>query len=285
MQKVKQGSVAVVLVASFIALSIALAQWAPAPLGIDWRLTYRPAALAMFRGENPFDLSVAPEAPFFAAPWGLLPLLPVAFLPPETGRGMIMLGGFAVFAVAAIRLGAKPPALSLFLLSPPVLHCIVNANIEWLTVVGFIMPPQIGLFFVTVKPQTGFAVAVFWLFEAWRAGGLRRVVVVFSPIAVAYLVSFWLYGLWPLRLGSVLIYGQTFNASLWPLSIPVGLTLLVTAIQQRRVVWAMPASPCLSPYVLFHSWSAALAALVRRPLQLLAAIVGLWLVVLVELMR
>lgn len=285
MLTIKQGFIAVIFVVVFAGMSWLLAQLAPASLGIDWQLTYRPAALAMMRGENPYELSVAPTAPFFAAPWGLLPLLPVAFLPPELGRGVIMLGGLMVFAVSAVRFGAKPPALALFLLSPPVLHCIVNANIEWLIVAGFIMPPPIGLFFVTVKPQTGFAVAIFWLFESWREGGLRRVVLVFFPVCIAYLLSFWLYGLWPLRLGNVLTYGQSFNASLWPLSIPVGLVLLVTAIRQRHMEWAMPASPCLSPYVLFHSWSAALMALMRQPVQLMAATTGLWLIVLGELTR
>jgi hypothetical protein len=57
----------------------------PPSLGIDWQLTYRPAALALWRGENPYNPAIAPQAPFFAAPWGLLPLLPLSLLPVEVG--------------------------------------------------------------------------------------------------------------------------------------------------------------------------------------------------------
>lgn len=279
----RQAGLATLALALFGVLAWQLALAAPEPLGIDWRLTYRPAALALMSGANPYDPAVAPEAPFFAAPWGLLPLLPFAFLPAEIGRGFIMFGGLLVFAAVAYRLGASPGAMALFLLSPPVVHCIVNANIEWIPLAGLVLPPPVGLFFLAVKPQTGFAVGVFWLFEAWRAGGPRRVLWTFTPVTAALLLSFALYGLWPLRLGSALTFGHAFNASLWPLSIPVGLALLVTAVQRRRVEWAMPASPCLSPYVLFHAWSVAVAALIRQPLQLLVAVASLWVVTLLGL--
>lgn len=267
----------------FVIAVIAVVALVPPALGIDWRQTYRPASVAILQGRNPYDVSVAPDAPFFAAPWGLLPLLPIALLPVELGRAVIMVGGLFVFAYTAKKLGATPIAMIAFLLSPPVMHCIVNANVEWLPLLGFVLPPPIGLFFIAVKPQTGFAVGVFWLVEAWRTGRTRQVVRTFAPISAAFLISFVLYGIWPLRLGTVLTYGSGFNSSLWPLSLPIGLALLVTSIQKRQMAYAMPASPCLSSYVLFHSWSSAMAALITLPLQLITAVVGLWIVVLMRL--
>jgi hypothetical protein len=166
----------VLALASFTGLVALMSYTIPDALGIDWRLTYRPAALALLRGDSPYGVGVAPEAPFFAAPWGLLPLLPLAWLPAQTGRLVVMLAGVVVFAYAAYRLGASPFAMAVFLVSPPVVHCIVNANIEWLPLLGFALPPRLGLLLVTIKPQTGVAVAVFWLVEGWRKGGWREIV-------------------------------------------------------------------------------------------------------------
>jgi hypothetical protein len=148
---------------------------------------------------------------------------------------------------------------------------------------GFILPPQIGLFLISVKPQTGFAVGIFWLFAAWRKGGWREVVYTFAPVTIALLLSFVLYGPWLFKVGGVLGIATNFNASLWPLSIPIGLTLIVTAIRKKEIRFAMPASPCLSPYVLFHSWSSALVALAGHKMELITAVIGLWIVVILQL--
>jgi hypothetical protein len=44
----------------------------------------------------------------------------------------------------------------------------------------------------------------------------------------------------------------------------------------------MAASPCLSPYVLLHSWSAALVALSRQQAEMVAAVIGLWLLIIIR---
>jgi hypothetical protein len=269
---------------TFMAFIGAMSYALPAPLGIDWRLTYRPAALALWRGDNPYNPAIAPEAPFFAAPWALLPLLPLTLLPVEIGRVVVMVGGMLVFAYTAWRLGANPLTLAAFLLSPPVMHCVVNANIEWLPLLGFVLPPAAGLFFVAIKPQTGLAVAIFWLIEGWRNGGWRRVVKIFAPVTVAFLVSFLLYGLWPLRMTQVLGYAASFNSSLWPGAVPVGLALIATALQKRAIKYAIAASPCLSPYVLLHTWSSTMLSLVGQPLQLVIVVVGWWVVLAISML-
>ena len=252
------------------------------PPSTDWRLTYRPATQAILHGRNPYAADVAPGAPFSAAPWSLLPLIPLAVLPLSIGSALLLLASLAAFAYSTWRLGAGPIALGVFLVSPPVVHCLLNGNIEWIPLLGFVLPPRIGLFFVAVKPQTGFAVGIFWLAEAWRRGGWRETWRVFSPVTVALLASFLLFGLWPFRLDDLLTIANRFNASLWPMSIPAGLTLIVTAVRQRKAEYAMPASPCLSPYVLFHSWSSAVIALSAHKIEMVTAVVGLWVLVLVQ---
>ncbi len=267
---------AILVVVLVVVMSLTL------PPGIDWRDTYRPATLAMLQGRNPYDLEVAPEAPFFAAPWGLLPLIPLALLPLEVGRSILLIISLISFAYTGKRLGANRIGLAAFLLSPPVMHCLLNANVEWLPLLGFVLPPQIGLFFIAVKPQTGFAVGIFWLFQAWRQGGWREVIRIFTPVTLVLFLSFLLYGPWPFRFGNVFGIARTFNASLWPMSIPVGLTLIVTAVRQKKIKYAMPASPCLAPYVLFHSWSSALVALSAQTTEMVTAVIGLWLLVILR---
>ena len=247
------------------------------PPGIDWRDTYRPATLALLSGKSPYSIDI-----FFAAPWGLIPLIPFALLPVNLGRAILFLIGISSFAFTAHRLGAKPPALIAFLLSPPVAHCLLNSNIEWLPLLGFIMPPQIGLFFIVIKPQIGIGVGLFWLIEAWRSGGFREAIRVFLPVSLAISISFIIFGLWPLRFSDTLTLARAYNASLWPSSIPIGLALLVASIHKRNIKYAMASSPCLSPYVLLHAWVVALVPVLSQPIETIAAVIGLWILVIIR---
>jgi hypothetical protein len=248
-----------------------------APTGIDWHDTFRPAAQELVLTGDPYRIEG-----YRYAPWTLLPFLPIAFLPERVGYAIMTVGGLAAFGWTAYRMGARPTAFAAFVLSPPVLHCLLNGNIDWLVLLGFVLPPQIGLLLIAIKPQVSSAVALFWLVEAFRKGGWREVVRVFWPVTVALGVSFLVYGLWPLYfMRSLTLW---WNASLWPASIPIGLGLLVTSLRKRNISYAMGASPCLSPYVLFHSWSGALVAIVSLPYETLVVVAALWVWVLIRLM-
>ena len=245
------------------------------PPGIDWHETFRPAAVAVLHATSPYSVPG-----FLNPPWAALPFLPLALLPENVGRAIVFLGSGAALGFSAYRLGAKPLALAAFLFSPLVMHGLLNASIDWLVLLGFILPPQIGLFFVIIKPQVGFTLVLFWLVESWRKGGIKETARVFWPVTLATLASFLVFGLWPLRFGQTLSYW--WNASLWPLSIPVGLALLVAAYKKRNARYAMGAAPCLSPYVLFHSWMGALVALVDSQAETVAAVLGLWALVIIR---
>jgi hypothetical protein len=57
---------------------------------------------------------------------------------------------------------------------------------------------------------------------------------------------------------------------------------MVAAFRRREKRYAMAASPALSPYVLFHSWSAALAALLPEQAEFIAAVIGLWILIIIR---
>ena len=261
--------ITILLVGLIFAISYVL------PPGIDWDETYFPAARELLFGRNPYNVQG-----FFHPTWTLFPILPLALLPSNVGRAAFLVLSLFAFGYSAFRLGAKPLALGAFLISPPVLHCLLNANIDWMPVLGFVLPPQIGLFLVVIKPQVGSTVALFWLIEAWRKNGWREVLRVFAPVTLGLLLSFAIFGLWPLRYGKTLSFW--WNASLWPMSIPVGLALVMASIRKRKMEYAMGAAPCLSPYVLFHSWSGALAAILSAQAETLVAVVGLWILVILR---
>lgn len=238
--------------------------------GVDWVHVFQPAARALLRWQSPYTVEG-----YFNAPWSLLPLLPLAVLPDNWGYASLVLFSLIAFTYTAYRLGAKPLAMIALLLSPPVIHDLLNGNIDALVVLGFVFPPQIGLFFLLIKPQIGIAVALFWLIEAWRQNKLKEILRVFTPCGLVFLGSFLIYGFWPIRFGIEI--GLWWNASLWPVSIPVGIVLVVAAIRRRQIRFAMAASPCFSPYVLLHSWVGALLALVAQTPEFIAAVFGLWL--------
>jgi hypothetical protein len=242
--------------------------------GVDWYQSYRPAVWELLSLRTPYTQDV--QNP----PWILIPMVPLALLPARVGRAAYLVISFLGFAYVAYRMGAKPIPLAAFLLSPPVLQSLVNANVDWLVLLGVVLPPHIGLFFLVIKPQIGFGVGLLWLVEAWQREGWREVIRVFGPVGIALVLSFVAFGLWPLTYQVNM--GLWWNASLWPTSIPVGLVLLAAAIRMRKVEYALGAAPCLSPYVLLHSWSGALAALLRSPYELIAAVLGLWVLVLIR---
>jgi hypothetical protein len=228
-------------------------------------------------GKSPFSADI-----YFPAPWSLIPLLPLALLPVDVGRAVLLLASIIAFAFVAYRMGARPISLVAFLLSPPVLHCLLNGNIECLALLGLALPPQIGLLLVLIKPQIGLAVALFWAVEAWREGGIVRLVRVYWPVTLVTLLSVALFGPWPLRFLETPGLVSAYNASLWPASIPVGMALLVASIRTREIRFALAASPCLSPVVLLHAWSGALVAVVASTAELVAAVLGLWVLAMMQ---
>jgi len=252
------------------------------PPGVDWQNSIRPAVFELLSGRSPYHLDLGIQGSwdpyaFFNAPWALLPLIPLALLPVQIGRALLVIISLLSYGYVAHRLGAKPLVIGLLLVSPPVMHELLVGNIDWLAVLGFILPPQIGLFFVAIKPQVGVGVAVFWLVEAWRKGDWREVLRVFWPITAALALSMLIFGPWPLRFETQT--GVWWNASLWPMSIPVGLALLVTAVRKRKIEFAMAASPCLSPYLMMHSWIGALLALSASLPEMTAAVIGFWILI------
>ena len=244
--------------------------------GIDWYQTWRPALLAWLAGGDPYSVPT-----FYGPPWALLPMAPLALLPPAWGRWALFALSLAGLAAAARYAGHGRAGVVLLLLSPPAVHGLLNANIDWLPLLALGMPRPVGLLFLAAKPQIGAGVAAYWLIEAIWRGGLNGLIDTAGPLALALIWSLAAFGPWPLRMMAA--PGAWFNAApavlLGPgVALAIAAGLLLLAVRSGRVRWALPAGPIAAPYLLFHSWVGVLAAL---PVGLLAlADVGLWWVVL-----
>ncbi|NLX08029.1 MAG: hypothetical protein GXY36_00075 [Chloroflexi bacterium] len=238
------------------------------PPACDWEGTFYPVALKVTTLQSPY------ENPYYKyVPWAVVPLIPFA-LDETIGRAALFVVSVLVYAGVAVRLGARPLAMALFLISPPVLQTLISSNLEWLVFASFFLPPSLGMFGVLIKPQVGIGVAMLWVAEAWRLGGILRVVRITAPVTTALLLSFALYGFWPAN--SVDTIGYEHNVSFWPWGLPVGIILLLLSIRLRGLRPAIAAAPFLSPYLMLQSYAGVLLAVVNRTLILGLLVTGMW---------
>lgn len=246
---------------------------------VDWFGAYLPGVRDLLHGVNPYTDNLG----FYNPPWVLLLVAPFALLPPEISVYAYL--GFTIFSYAFIarKLGAGPLAWTAFVLSPPVLLSLIVLNVDVFVLWGFLLPPPLALLFVLIKPQMGAIFAVYLLLEAWRTGGIRKLISTAWPTAVAFLISFLMFGNWITlqaasggnwRPGTLL--EQRWNMSVFPYGLLLGIPLLVAALVLRKKDAAKAASPFFSPYVTMASWSASLAGCLRNDTLTVLAVATLY---------
>lgn len=245
-------------------------------VGVDWKETFYPASQAVFEGHSPYTVTT-----FRNAPWTILLILPFALFSEKIGGILFFMASFAAYAWTAYRLKASRRALVVFLFSPPVIYGMRMLNVDIFVLIGFVLPAQIGLFLVIIKPQMGIAMIPFWLIKAYKVGGTKEVIRTFAPITVALSLSFLFFGNWISgRQGD--LFGSFWNASLWPWAIPIGIVLVALSLRDLREDFAMAASPFLSPYLAYHSWVSVLAGLIRHDFEFVVAVAAMWLVAVIK---
>lgn len=228
------------------------------PDGKDYIFFFRPAIYQLITGNSPYNVSG-----FVSPPWTLLPLIPLTILPDKLASAILVVSCPIIFGGIAYKLGAKLLLVITIAFSSPVIHCAFNVNIDWLSALGILMPPQLGLLFALTKPQVGIGIAAYWFVESWNEGKIKKVMCVFGPVMLAYLLSFALYGFWPLK--TIEMANVWWNTSLFPWSVPLGLGILFAAILKKQKTLSAASSPFLSPYLAMQSWSGLLVGLIPYP--------------------
>lgn len=254
----------------------AIVFWIPyirywASFGWDWFEVFKPAILATLRGGSPYAVEG-----FYSPPWLLLLMSPFTLIPSPFDLYAIIAASIGVFVFVMLRLNAPKWIIPLFFLIPQIWWSILDGNVDFLVALGFVLPPQIGLILVLLKPQLGAAMAVFWAVEAFRESGIRAVIRLFAPVAAIIALSFALFGWWPAYLtGAAEKY---WNVSNWPYMLPVALLLLYRAVRDRRQGLAITAGPFLSPYLHAQSLPLAVLGLMPNEVECVIAIASLWVI-------
>lgn len=220
----------------------------PISFGFDWKYVFREASLRILSGKNPYSLNG-----LFSPPWILFPLIPIALLSPPLGSAVIFVLNLFAYIYVFIKLEINYWFIPPLVIFSDILGNSANGNIEGLISLGFILPPQIGLFFLLAKPQIGIAVSLFWIIEAWRDNGLKEVVKISYPVIIGITLSVVIFGTWFLK--SQKVISRPYNSSIWPLGLPIGFGLLILAIWKRDKKFAIIASPFFAPYLTDHSWA------------------------------
>jgi hypothetical protein len=221
----------------------------------DWDI-YRQASLDFLRGLNPMLTPL-----YSAPPWLCLLIAPLAILPRWFGY---VLGAFILLNVVIVivkQLKGDVWTILLACTTPFVLHNILYGSVEWVPLLGMLMPPTWGLLWVSGKPQSGAGAVLFHVIQAARR---KLSFTTLIPLGVAGGLSLILYH-YPFSMRppppDVLA-----NASyaIFPWGVPVGLALVAWAAKRGDAWLAYAASPLLVPFFTSHTLIGAFLVLAAR---------------------
>ena len=214
-------------------------------MGVDFTLLY-PAGQAVWQGQNPY--TAAPM--FFNPPWALFILTPLSIFPIQIARWIWFTLGAIAYLFIFHRLKLSQWGRVALLLSPFIYFDLGIGNMDWLVMLGLVLPESIGAWLITLKPQFSVIIFILWV--------KQRKYIVLIPFAILGMLV--IFQVWQLPN----ITDKPWNASIFPYGIPIGLWLGWQAYKQDDKILALAAMPFLSPYLAFQSWVFALLPLSRQ---------------------
>jgi hypothetical protein len=170
----------------------------------------------------------------------------------------------------------KPWPMFAFIISFPVLFLLLFGQMDWMIVLGLVLPNPLGLALLLSKPQVGLPIALFWIYQTWNEKKGKGIIQLVTPSIVLFTFSFMAYGLWPVMSDPSIMVNTEHNVSMWPSSVPVGLVLLYMSIKNKKEEYALLSTPFLSPYIAPHSFSIALIGFAQEDIMLIIASISSW---------
>ena len=240
----------------------------------DWDSTFLPAVRAWLSGGDPL-------AYIYNPPWVLVPLVPFALAPYTVGRIALFVCALAVFVAVALRVfHARTLGVVALMASPLALDALAFGNVEWLALLGLLLPTWAAIPFLLIKPHIGAGVAALLVYLEWRERGWKHATISLTPTICLTAISFVVFGDWVAHMATYTQFQNSFlNLSFFPYTLPLGLALFVAAIRTRRIEYALVCAPCFFPVLTPQVWVVALVAIVGATWETCAASLGLWLVV------
>lgn len=187
---------------------------------------------------------------FVSPPW-LLFFLPHALLPPLWGVNLNRILTILIIAIVIRRRGGDLRSLLLVGTSMPLIWLMINGNIDFVSFLGLLLPPSLGLIAFSAKPQAGLGMVILYFKRhGWK---------VFIPLTILLTISFIIYRDWFAHMTPTIVPGRQFQ--FFPWLVPLGLYLLYRSLIEDDDAWATLASLFLVPYYGFWSLTFPLALL------------------------
>lgn len=242
---------------------------------VDLEQSFLPATKLLLSGKSPYN------APFYNPPWALLPVIPFTLLPLKVARAAFATVTLLIYFYIARKLGASIVAAVAFVISPPVIISVIYGSLDWLVLLGLILPPSLGVLLLITKPQVGVGAVLYRLVKAkhWH----KRWDILL-PTIILTLLSLLIYGLWPLNTMHAETDSTTvgFNTTAW-WTVPIGVYLLARGIRDEDISLAIAASPFFSPHVTIYSWCVLFLPLLKDTKLTIIASSLFWFLTLLKL--
>ena len=208
---------------------------------MDWMDSFRPTAVEL---ETPYGPGI------FNPPWLFVILHPLTWLDPRLGASLLIVASLVIIS-AYVK---APKKLLLVACSAPLIALVTLGQIDGLIILGLMLPAEIGLVWLMMKPQGVFLVAL-------RRLSFRSVIIA----GAVFVLSILIWGFWwqdVLLFRSLTDTGH--NVSLFPYTILLGLPLIYLGLKRDSDALLCLASLCFSPYFMITSTLPAVAAIVRE---------------------
>lgn len=206
----------------------------------DYVFYMRPATIRILNFQNPY------VGDMYYPPWTFLPFLPLALLPVWFARGLLFFAGASSFLFACYKLKFGTAQTIFFMLSPPVVYCLAQGNIDWLVLWGLWLPFPWGVPFFLAKPQMGWGVVAAQLFHR-ESHEVWRILFVSTIICSALVVG--------------IMKGADWNVAIEPRFVAVVGALICLYLARKQfypLALAATASVLISPYLTLGSYSMVL---------------------------
>jgi hypothetical protein len=202
---------------------------------------------------------------FSNPPWAIF-FLPHALLPLRISMAINASLNVVMLVIANRKFGGGLWGLVLILTSSYFLMLIANDNLDWLPLLGVMLPPQWGLILLSVKPQALAGIALIWV----KKHGLG----IFVPVLAVFAASLFLWPGWPIQWLSAAhaLYGVRF----FPWLVPLGIVGLWLAWRKDDESLAAASTCCLMPYFGLYSLAPVIAVLGKHRKIAMALWVAGW---------
>lgn len=213
----------------------------------DFYSNFYDAARNALAGHSPYE-----AVGYICAPWGIIPLIPFALLPPLPAHGLYFATCLFILVYIAWRLHASPLTIVAFILSPTAIGALLVGNLDVVVISGMFFPPILGLLILMIKPQIGTGVALYYLIDFVRQKRWLEGLKAFSPVTAAYGLALIFFPVWYVR--AINNPSNVWNRSLFPYAVPLGLFLLWLALRHRNPYFALASTAFLAPYLTFYTY-------------------------------